>query len=99
MISFRKIMRSVLFIIGGVILLTSCDRFEYDPNQTKDHNSPELLNQSNIIRIHSIGEDSVIRFALISDSHSYYEGLENLVNRINEDHDIDFVIHAGDVTD
>jgi len=43
--------------------------------------------------------NETVCFALISDSHSEFDDLENVINAINADSSIEFVIVGGDITD
>lgn len=82
---------TLLFILG-------CSQFEYDPNQSISLNSAERLNYTNIQKINS-GTDEKITFIVTGDSHLQYDYLNNLVNLINKDQSVDFIVHLGDITD
>ncbi|MBI9038828.1 MAG: metallophosphoesterase [Bacteroidales bacterium] len=45
------------------------------------------------------GENNTFTFALISDSHTFYNDLDDAVLAINENENVDIVIHGGDLTD
>lgn len=86
---------SVLFLM----LLAACNRFEYDPNQSVSRDSYRELNYKNIGQLSAKAtEDSVIKIAFISDTHINYQALDNAIERINQQPDIDMVIHGGDLT-
>lgn len=93
--------KSVFVWIGLLCaILISCDGVfdvhPYDVNVSGDTN----LNtkEIKIIESNSKAKDT-IRFAFISDSHQWYDDLEDEVEDINKHTDIDFIIHGGDVTD
>lgn len=88
-----------IFLIGIFPVLGGCEKFEYDPNQSVDVSSEERLNYININSLRAHKNDSVIRFVLIGDTHIDYENTERVVNTINSLPGIDFVIHAGDLTE
>lgn len=58
------------------------------------------INSSNISRIESLCRDKdTIRFAVITDSHQWYDDLRREIDDINRRDSIDFVLHLGDLTD
>jgi predicted phosphodiesterase len=58
------------------------------------------INAKNIERIEeSCKGKETIRFAVISDTQRWYDETESFVNALNKRNDIDFVLHAGDVSD
>ena len=86
---------------GLFIVLTMCSWgcVEYHPYDTHIHGQRDI-NATNISRIEAqCREQRVIRFAVVSDSQRWYDELEDAVEVICERDDIDFVIHAGDITD
>ncbi|TAE88312.1 MAG: hypothetical protein EAY81_02855 [Bacteroidetes bacterium] len=87
----------LIILIFGVVF-NSCSQFEYDPNQSVNLTSGERLNYTNIEKINS-GADEKTTFIVTGDSHLQYDYLNKLVNYVNKDHSIDFVIHLGDITD
>lgn len=91
---FLKIAVIVPFICS---LPVSC--IEYHPYDTNVEGETGI-NEKNIERIESAcrGKKS-IRFAVISDTQRWYDETELAVDDINSRSDIDFVIHAGDISD
>ena len=58
------------------------------------------INAKNIALIENATLDKdTIRLAFISDSHKYYNGLQDIIKDINRRDTIDFVVHCGDITD
>ncbi len=91
----------LLLSMVGVSILSACDKVfdihPYDVNISGDRN----VNAPNITRIETATKDKdSIRFAVISDSHQWYDDLEDAVKNINAKGDsIDFVVHLGDISD
>lgn len=82
-----------------LLLLSSCDMIEYHPYDL-DIRGEKEVNRKNILMIESntATKDS-ISFILISDTQRWYDETEDAVQSINKLSDIDFVIHAGDLSD
>lgn len=93
---------SVLCISITVLLLFACrDIFQFSPHQTDI--DPAMQNQTvtNITRLSHMDPGVPVRFsfAIVSDTHCHYKDLDVAVAHINRDDDIQFTIHAGDMTD
>lgn len=86
-------------IIVFFVIAVSWGCVEYHPYDT--HIDGERnVNAINVAQIESLTADrDQIRFAVVSDSQRWYDELEDAVEEICERDDIDFVIHAGDVSD
>ena len=92
-------MKHLIYLLP-FILLQSCDGlFEahpYDGNVTGETD----INRKNISLIEKRCTDkTTIRFVMIGDTQRRYSETEDFVNTINARHDIDFVIHGGDISD
>lgn len=84
-----------------VLLLVSlmCGCVEYHPYDTHVDGAMGV-NEKNIALIESECKGcKELRFAVVSDSQRWYDELERAVLEINSRRDIDFVIHAGDLSD
>ena len=82
-----------------LLFLSSCDRFEYHPYDTKGLSATNV-NAANIERIRANDNSSdTLRFILVGDTQRHYDETEDFVKAINKRTDIDFVIHGGDVSD
>lgn len=93
-------LKKILFLLTSLLLLCSgCDMFDYHPYDGEIKGA-KGINAKNIARIQeaTAGKTS-IKFAMMGDSQRYYDETEQFVNKLNERDDIDFVIHAGDLTD
>lgn len=90
--------RIFVFVII-VIAALSQGCVEYHPYDMRIHGSTDI-NATNMARIEEQCRGRrEIRFAVVSDSQRWYDELEDAVEEIAERDDIDFVIHAGDITD
>ncbi len=98
-----------LHIAGGVyalvsvllcIALSGCDELmDYHPYSTNLSGEHDI-NANNIAVIEPLTLDKdTMRIAFISDTHDWYDDIEDEVNDINARTDIDFVVHCGDLTD
>ncbi len=87
----------VIFLVL-VVAIQGCSQFEYDPNQSVSLKSRDRLNYTNINKITS-GNDEKLTFIVTGDSHLQYDYLNKLVNLVNKDQSVDFVLHLGDITD
>lgn len=82
------------------LLLTSCNVFDYHPYDLDIGKEYQQVNARNINRLNELntGRDS-IRFVFMGDTQRFYDETEDFVKEVNTRNDIDFVIHAGDVSD
>lgn len=90
-----------LCIIGCLFSMSACDSvFDVHPYDVHVDGSKDV-NAYQLKRIEQLAKSKdTIRFAFISDTHQWLDDLEAEVSDINRRSDsIDFVIHAGDVTD
>jgi 3',5'-cyclic-AMP phosphodiesterase len=87
-----------------LVLISSCSKtFDYSvyssyvPIAFRESRveSIELLEQNEQI----IANNTPFKFALISDSHTSYNDLEDFTNAIKQKSDIQFILHGGDLTD
>jgi len=81
------------------ILLQSCDLFEAHPFDGKVTGETDINNKNIKLIEAGCADKTTIRFAMTGDTQSWYSETEDFVKTINARHDIDFVIHGGDVTD
>lgn len=75
------------------------DVFEYSPYVIDFDEDETNLTQKNIDRLLVTNAPDTITIALTGDSHRFYDGVENMVHKINTDYDIDFLLHTGDFAD
>ena len=92
-------MYKLLFPALILTLLCGCDAFEYHPYDGRISGETNI-NARNIQRIETALKDKTsFNFALISDTQRRYDDTEDIVKSLNSRKDIDFVVHAGDLTD
>ena len=90
----------ILIITPFIVFTISCEKpFDFSPYDTPSSKSKEL-NANNIKQISKISTSNKnnICFAIISDSHIEYDLLKKSIKQINNDKQIQFVIHLGDIT-
>ena len=82
----------------------ACERvFEYTPyssNVRSDRRDTHRKNLEKLRLIESqIAAEDTFKIGLISDSHTYYNSLADVAEQIENDTNIDLVLHGGDMTD
>lgn len=88
----------------GILLLGitffSCDGiFQFNPNQIVLKESQRNLTGKNIEKIVKIPVKDTLRFIFMGDSQRWYDETTHFVESANEQRDIDFVLHGGDISD
>lgn len=82
------------------VLLASCDSlFQYNPNEETLRESEKNLTAKNIEKISRIPLTDTTRFILMGDTQRWYDECEDFVQSANQQKDISFVLHAGDISD
>lgn len=84
-------------VLAWIFLLSGC--VEYHPYDTHIHGQRHINATNAALIEQQCASLREIRFAVVSDSQRWYDELEDAVEEIRERDDIDFVIHAGDVSD
>lgn len=84
--------------------MIGCDRvFEYNPYSASVRNKFRTTTKNNLDRLTILEQEtqgnSRFKIALISDSHTNYNELSDVLDLINNDDEVMFVIHGGDMTD
>lgn len=94
----KMIERVPLFLL--TMLMIACDTvFDVHPYDTRIKGETDI-NAKNIAKIESLFKDrDTLIIAVISDSHQWYNDLEDEIADINRRDSIDFVMHLGDITD
>jgi Icc protein len=91
---------SQLAILLLGISLISCDGiFQYNPNQIVLDENERNLTVKNIEKIKQLPVKDTLRFILMGDSQRWYDETAHFVKSANQQKDIDFVLHAGDISD
>lgn len=91
----------VLLLLFTVIIIISCEKFEYSPYQEKVIGQPTNLNGSNIEKILATESqaDDTISILFTGDSQRSYNSLDALITKANTLNKLDFLILAGDISD
>lgn len=92
------------FRLSGIYVLvlaffSACDVFEYSPNQIILDDDEKNLNNKNIALLQSKPAKDTLKFILMGDTQRFYEESDAFVKSANNIVDLDFVIHAGDISD
>lgn len=86
-----------LLLLAG----TSCEKFEFSPNEVKLEKSEMDLTRKNIEKIRALQLENrpSFRFVVISDTQRFYDELDDVVAALKKRTDINFVLITGDITD
>ncbi len=93
----------ILFLLG-ILFFASCEKvFDYSPYIIDFDEKNTNVNSKNIVKIaKQDNSDNVITIAFTGDSHRSFDEFEafvSSVNSLNEDTQVDFVVHVGDLAD
>jgi 3',5'-cyclic-AMP phosphodiesterase len=97
----NKIIRFISLIFS-ILLITGCnDLLEYSPfdaNVSSTDINIENIKLLSDSTARDVKHKDTVTFAVIADSHDYYDDLVEAINSINTKEGIDFVICCGDIT-
>lgn len=79
--------------------LSSCNQFEYSPNQVFSKNSLKDVNATNLKRLGEGKDDDTVRFILTGDTQQSREETNTFTKKVNAMPGIDFVIVSGDISE
>lgn len=91
--------KQLLTFLTILPLLTSCDQFEFSPNQSFDHSSPSNLNAQNLARLRQNEEGDTVTVIFAGDTQRWYDEQERFVKKVNSLENVDLVLLAGDISD
>lgn len=95
---FQRLRLFIAFIF--VFTGAACDKlFEYHPNQLNLAEEESNLNSRNLQELSRHTPGDTICFAFMGDSQRFYDDLEDFASHVSQDSTIEFVLHAGDITD
>ena len=95
----KKCIRTGLGYLCFATILAGCDMIEYHPYDL-DIDGEVGINEKNIERIQQSTEGKKeIKFVVLTDTQRWYDETEDAVDFINQMEGIDFVLHAGDISD
>ena len=89
---------AILFVF---VLNTGCENLiEYSPYEAKVKDGEANLNGKaiKVLAAKSSNAFKPFRFAVIGDSHTYYDDFKDQIAALNQIDSIDFVVHMGDIT-
>ncbi|TLV04064.1 metallophosphoesterase [Dyadobacter luticola] len=87
-------------LAGVAIFCSSCDSLIlYNPNEVIFDKDERNLNAKNIERIQQIPITDTLQFILMGDTQRWYDESADFVKSANNQKDVAFVIHAGDISD
>lgn len=91
---------TVIFTVLQVLFF-SCDKFDYSPYEIRLSDDMRDLNKKQINRIYEqyISPADTFSFVVTSDTQGFYAHNEALIEHINQQKGVKFVLHNGDITD
>lgn len=92
-------MRAFYILLLAAISLTSCNHFEYSPDQVFDRNSYRDINATNLKKLGKGEHDDTVRFILTGDTQRSRDETVLFTKKVNEMPGIDFVVLAGDISE
>jgi hypothetical protein len=97
----KNFIKRFSFFVLVPVLLLSCHKFEFNPLQTEDSHSPTELNAKNIAKLRATEatSDDTVTILFTGDSQRFYNKLDDLVQVINRNSKIDFLLLDGDISD
>lgn len=93
--------KPILFYLIVIFFIYGCEKpFQFSPYQATVNSNVQNTTQKNIERLkNSKKNKDSFSFAVISDNHYHYDNLKKVLNHINENSKIDFVVFGGDIAD
>ena len=87
--------------LAGLLALAGCDLLDFSPN---DHRVPEKftdLTRKNLARLQAkpLAPGDTLRFVFTGDSQQFYDEADGLVESVNRQPGIQFLVVAGDISD
>nr|NQU91341.1 metallophosphoesterase [Bacteroidota bacterium] len=98
-------MKNILYLsvlITSFFSCISCEKlFEYSPYQINIKEGFHNLHDKNLVKLRGIEKHApdTFTFAIIADNHTWYDEYREVIDHINSNPEILFVLHAGDLTD
>ena len=86
-------------VLGIILFLNACNTFEYSPYDARVDEDVLATTSANLLAIQDININTdTFQFAFITDIHYQYDNLKAVIEDINEQKNIQFVIIGGDLT-
>ncbi|MCC2545701.1 metallophosphoesterase [Hymenobacter sp. BT175] len=93
--------RLSLLASTAALLLGGCEMLEFSPNDYRSPKDQTDLTRKNLERLMAspVPAGDTLRFVFTGDSQRFYDAAEGLVESVNQQRGINFVIVAGDISD
>lgn len=90
-----------LLFFSFILIFLSCENlFDYSVYNADVKEAYKETTKKNLDKIEQLqSSTSNFKFAVITDTHYFYDNLKKVINKINEDDEILFVIVTGDITE
>jgi len=88
-----------IFLLLPLVLVSCDDLFQFNPNQIILEDDERDLNNKNVKLIQALPVTDTVKFILLGDTQRGYDETEEFVKSANNQSDISFVLHAGDISD
>ncbi len=88
-----------ILLVFAFLLVVGCDLFEYSPYQIVLADDEKNLTEKNLQKIYLQTPDDTVRIILMGDTQRFYDDVDDFVKKANTLENIDFVLHAGDISD
>ncbi|MBO2012591.1 metallophosphoesterase [Siccationidurans soli] len=97
----RRAGRATLALTTGLALLSGCELIEFSPNQTSTPAAYSDLTAKNMAALaqRPLAAGDTLRFVFTGDSQRFYSEAEDLVESVNQQPGIAFLVVAGDISD
>lgn len=92
-------MKHLVVIFSVLVVVVSCNQFDHHPYEVSRHTKYNNLNLKSIGALNNVGKNDTLKIALIGDTQRFFKGTDRVVEKINAEKNVDFVIHTGDLTD
>lgn len=86
-----------LLFISLLLMLLSCKRFMFHPNEIRP--KEKALNSRNIAKINALPTKQDFHFILLGDTQRFYDEVDDFIDHVNASDSISFVLIAGDLVD
>lgn len=96
--ALMKCFISFLSALSALLLLASCDAFEYHPYVSKIEGKTGT-NDANAAILEASGLKPPFKFAFITDTQGSLDETRSAIDVIKRRSDIDFIVHGGDMAD
>ncbi|MFD2785705.1 metallophosphoesterase family protein [Hymenobacter rubripertinctus] len=98
---FRTLPARAVLPVAAALLLSACEMLEFSPN---DHRAPQEqrdLTAQNMARLAAtpLPASDTLRFVFTGDSQRFYDDVQDLVQSVNQQPGIQFLVVSGDISD